>query len=90
MSVFGLKNTLWLIGNQFLECVTPPTANTAGGRYIERRGGDTAIWSLTVDDVASRIAHVEDLGVRIANHMNYDKGGFEGYNCIQPTLVEVS
>ena len=21
---------------------------------------------------------MEDLGVRIANHMNYDKGGFEG------------
>ena len=79
VSVFGLKNTLWPIGNQFLECVTPTTANTAGGRYIERRGGDTGYMVINqVDDVASRIAHVEDLGVRIANHMNYDKGGFEG------------
>ncbi len=79
VGVFGLKNTLWPIGNQFLECVTPTTTNTAGGRYIERRGGDTGYMVINqVDDVASRIAHVEELGVRIANHMNYDKGGFEG------------
>ena len=79
VGVFGLKNTLWPIGNQFLECVTPITADTAGGRYIERRGGDTGYMVINqVDDVASRLAHVNDLGVRVANHMDYDKGGFEG------------
>jgi hypothetical protein len=71
VSVFGLKNTLWPIGNQFLECATPITTNTAGGRFIERRGCDTVYMVISqVDDVSSRITHVEDLGVRIANHMN--------------------
>ena len=37
---FGLKNTLWPIGTQRLEVVTPIADGTAGGRYIERRGGD--------------------------------------------------
>ncbi|MBM35701.1 MAG: hypothetical protein CL460_00845 [Acidimicrobiaceae bacterium] len=79
VGVFGLKNTLWPIGNQFLECVTPITADTAGGRYIERRGGDTGYMVINqVDDVSSRIDHVQELGVRIANHMEYDKAGFEG------------
>ena len=79
VGIFGLKNTLWPIGNQFLECVTPVTEDTAGGRYINRRGGDTGYMVINqVDDVASRLIHVNELGVRVANHMQYDKGGFEG------------
>ena len=50
---FGLKNTLWPIGTQMLEVVTPITDGTAGGRYIERRGGDGGYMVITqVDDVA--------------------------------------
>ncbi|MBJ83046.1 MAG: hypothetical protein CL462_09095 [Acidimicrobiaceae bacterium] len=79
VGAFGLKNTLWPIGSQFLECVTPVTEDTAGGRYIKRRGGDSGYMVINqVDDVASRLAHVQELGVRVANHMEYDKGGFEG------------
>ena len=79
VGVFGLKNTLWPIGNQFLECVTPVKDDTAGGRYIQRRGGDSGYMVINqVDDVAARITHVEDIDVRIANHMEYDKANFEG------------
>ncbi|MAU86096.1 MAG: hypothetical protein CMA21_05840 [Euryarchaeota archaeon] len=79
VGVFGLKNTLWPIGNQFLECVTPVKDGTAGGRYIQRRGGDSGYMVINqVDDVAARITHVEDIDVRIANHMEYDKANFEG------------
>jgi hypothetical protein len=79
VGVFGLKNTLWPIGSQFLECVTPVEENTAGGRYIERRKGDGGYMVINqVDDVEVRIKHVNQLGVRIANDMNYEKSGFHG------------
>ena len=41
VSIFGLKNFVMPIGNQFLELVTPlmPGPSSAGGRYIERRDG---------------------------------------------------
>ena len=36
---FGLENALLPIGNQFIELLAPVRENTAGGRYLERRGG---------------------------------------------------
>ena len=41
---FGLKNTLWPIGTQFLEVVTPITDGTAGGRYMDRRVATVGTW----------------------------------------------
>ena len=65
VSVFGLKNMLWPIGTQMLEVVTPFKDGTAGGRYIERRGGDGGYMVITlVDDVARRRVRAEELGVR--------------------------
>ena len=37
---FGLENALLPIGNQLLEVVAPIQENTAGGRYLTRRGGN--------------------------------------------------
>jgi hypothetical protein len=37
---FGLENTLMSVGHNFLEVVAPVEANTAAGRYLERRKGD--------------------------------------------------
>ncbi len=65
---FGLENALFPIGNQLLEVVAPTEANTAGGRYLERRGGDGGYMVITqCDEHAPRRAHVEALGVRIAH-----------------------
>ncbi|HCB34881.1 MAG TPA: hypothetical protein DEP69_07030, partial [Acidimicrobiaceae bacterium] len=77
VEVFGLKNVLWPVGTQFIECVTPTGPDTAAGRYQARRGGDTGYMVITqVDDMAPRRAHVDELDVRIAHEMDYE--GFKG------------
>ncbi len=69
---FGLKNMLWPIGTQFLEVVTPIAEGTAGGRYIERRGGDSGYMVITqVDDVARRRERAAELGIRIAFDLSH-------------------
>jgi hypothetical protein len=40
VDVFGLENTLLPVGRNFLEVVAPVREGTAGGRYLDRRGGD--------------------------------------------------
>jgi hypothetical protein len=76
---FGLKNTLWPIGTQFLEVVTPVEDNTAGGRYRDRRGGDTGYMVITqVDDTNHRRERAAELGVRIAWDMNHPERGHNG------------
>ena len=63
---FGLENALLPIGNQILEVVAPVRENTAGGRYLERRGGDGGYMVITqCDDHEPRRARVEALGIRI-------------------------
>ncbi len=69
---FGLENALFPIGNQLLEVVAPIQENTAGGRYLARRGGNGGYMVITqCDDHAPRRARVESLGLRIV-------GQFEG------------
>lgn len=36
---FGLENALLPVGHQFIELLAPIREDTAGGRYLERRGG---------------------------------------------------
>lgn len=63
---FGLENALLPVGNQIVEVVAPVRENTAGGRYLERRGGNGGYMVITqCDDHAPRRARVEALGVRI-------------------------
>lgn len=65
---FGLENVLMPIGNQLLEVVAPVRENTAGGRYLERRGGDGGYMVIhQCDDHAPRRARVEELGIRIVH-----------------------
>ncbi len=72
---FGLENALFPIGNQLLEVVAPVRDETAGGRYLDRRGGDGGYMVITqCDDHAPRKARVEALGVRIVHH--FETKGF--------------
>ncbi len=65
---FGLENALFPVGNQLLEVVAPTRDMTAGGRYLERRGGNGGYMVITqCDDHAPRRARVEALGIRLVS-----------------------
>ncbi len=63
---FGLENALLPVGNQLLEVVAPVEKNTAGGRYLDRRGGEGGYMVITqCDDHGPRRRRVEELGIRV-------------------------
>ena len=66
VGVFGLKNILAPIGGEFLEIVSPVEENTAAGRYMARRGGDSGYMViLQTDDAARDRQRIADMGIRI-------------------------
>ena len=63
---FGLRNALMVVGDQFIEIISPMVEGTAGGRMIERRGGDSGYMVMhEVDDLDDRLTHLASNGVRI-------------------------
>lgn len=63
---YGLHNALWALGGTFLEVVAPIRDGTAGGRYLDRRGGDGGYMCIVdCDDLDARRAQLGALGVRI-------------------------
>ena len=66
---FGLENRVFAVGHDFLEVLTPTREDTAGGRYLERRGGDAGYMAIfQFPDRAALDAgrrRVADLGVRV-------------------------
>jgi hypothetical protein len=71
---FGLENALLPAGNQFIEVVAPVEENTAGGRYLERRGGDGGYMVITqCDDHAPRKRRVRELGIRLVAESDRDE-----------------
>ena len=66
VGVFGLTNVVMPAGGDFIEVLEPIQDNTAGGRYLVRRGGDAGYMVILQDDDA--VAHrgrLEALGVRV-------------------------
>ena len=69
---YGLVNALMPIGNTFLEVVAPTAEGTAAGRYLDRRGGMGGYMViLDTDDIAPFLAHLPEVGVRVANDLDY-------------------
>ena len=69
---YGLTNALLPVGSNFLEVVAPFRNETAAGRYIDRRGGDGGYMViLQCDDAEDRAKRMPDIGVWIANRLNY-------------------
>jgi hypothetical protein len=67
VATFGLRNAVIPIGTQFIEVVSPTRDGTAGGRQLERLGGDGGYMVIChTDDHPRRKARVAELGVRIA------------------------
>ena len=62
---FGLHNALMVIGDQFLEVVSPTQEVTTAGRLIDKRGGDGGYMAIfEVDDLDTRMERLDELGVR--------------------------
>ncbi|HUE26081.1 MAG TPA: VOC family protein, partial [Solirubrobacteraceae bacterium] len=62
---FGLRNAVFCLGDTFLEVVSPVQPDTAAGRLIERRGGDSGYMTMfQLDDLAAARQRARSLGVR--------------------------
>jgi hypothetical protein len=61
---FGLDNAVFVLGDQFVEIVSPTRAGTTAGRLIERRGDSGYMLILQTDDFDRELARFERLGVR--------------------------
>ena len=72
---YGLCNTLLSVGNNFLEVVAPTQPGTAGGRYLDRRGGDGGYMVITQakgrETQAAILERAKSEGVRIANQIEH-------------------
>src|SRR5437773_136435 len=63
---FGLHNALWLLGDTFLEVVSPTRDGTTAGRYLERRKRDGGYMVLVQsDDLDTDRVRFADVGVRV-------------------------
>lgn len=73
---WGLENTLMAVGTNFLEVVAPVEDNTAGGRYLEKRGGDGGYILVCQVDSQSHQDECRDRastsGVRVAYQSDRD------------------
>lgn len=73
VATFGLENALLPVGNQFLEVVAPTRPGTAGGRYLERRGGNGGYMVICqTDDHPPRRQRVAELGLRTVYDRDLD------------------
>jgi glyoxalase-like protein len=80
VEVFGLENSLFPVGSNFIEVVAPIKENTAAGRYLKRRNGDGGYMVICQCDSeatqAARKARAASLNVRVA--WEHDSKGFHG------------
>jgi hypothetical protein len=63
---FGLRNAVFAAGDTFIEVVAPVEADTAAGRYLERRGGEGGYMAIfQVPDLTVARRRVDLLGIRV-------------------------
>jgi catechol 2,3-dioxygenase-like lactoylglutathione lyase family enzyme len=63
---FGLRNALLLVGDQFLEVLSPIREGTTVQRLLDKRGGAGGYMAIfEVDDLDRRVEHLAANGVRI-------------------------
>jgi len=63
---FGLENALMVVGDQFIEVVSPIADNSAAGRLLDRRGADVTSYMVMfeVDDLDARMSELAEAQVR--------------------------
>jgi hypothetical protein len=65
VATFGLQNAVLPVGNQFIEVVSPTRDGTAGGRQLDRLGGDGGYMVICHTDKHEEVRErMRDLGVR--------------------------
>jgi hypothetical protein len=65
VGLFGLQNTVFALGDCFLEIVSPTQPETAAGRYLERHGGDCGYMVMfDLEDLPAARARAAEGGVR--------------------------
>ena len=65
VGLFGLSNTVFAIGDCFIEVISPTTEGTAAGRWLERHGGDGGYMVIfDLQDAPAARARAAALGVR--------------------------
>jgi hypothetical protein len=70
---FGLRNAVFALGDTFLEVVSPIRPDTAAGRLIERRGGDSGYMVMfQVEDLAAARERVRQERVREVFEISLD------------------
>jgi hypothetical protein len=63
---FGLTNTVFALGDCFLEVVSPARADTAAGRYLDRHGGDGGYMVIfDLEDLDGARERVRQSGIRV-------------------------
>jgi hypothetical protein len=63
---FGLENTVFAVGDCFLEVISPTRADTAAGRYLTRHGGDGGYMVIfDLEDLDGARSRALGLGVRV-------------------------
>jgi len=63
---FGLRNALLLVGDQFIEVLSPVADDTTAGRLLAKRGGPCGYMVIhEVDDLDARIDHLVTHDVRV-------------------------
>jgi Glyoxalase-like domain len=63
---FGLTNSVFALGDCFLEVVSPAQEGTAAGRYIDRHGGDCGYMVIfDLEDLDGARARVRELDMRV-------------------------
>jgi hypothetical protein len=65
VGTFGLANTVFALGDCFLEIVSPVAPDTAAGRYLARHGGDCGYMVMfDLEDLDGARARAQAAGVR--------------------------
>ena len=63
---FGLVNTVYALGDCFLEVISPTGPGTAAGRYLERHGGDGGYMVIfDIEQLEESRERAAGLGVRV-------------------------
>ncbi len=71
VGLFGLANTVFALGDCFLEVVSPTQPDTAAGRYLQRHGGDAGYMVMfDLEDLDGARARAGAMGIRTVWEMD--------------------